>query len=174
MAKRKKSPMVKRIIRRTGTKKTGFMSEVEQVLGAVAGGVLVNMIAKQLPVATSPSGEKMKSLLIFGAGTFISAKTKNPMLKTVMGGVAVGGGMQLVKQFAPSLLAGDDLLGYTQSLGSVEEAQVYAGLGRVANLSGTDLLGTDLLGDDLLGDDLFGDDLLGDDLLGLSSQGVNF
>ena len=182
MAAKKKKVAVKRpAFRRRGTPKTGFMTEVEQVLGAVAGGIIVNMIAKQLPVATTPNGEKMKSAAIFAAGVFVSAKTKNPMLKTVAGGVAVGGGMQLVKHFVPTLLAGDDLLGYTQALGDVEEARIYAGLGHVQGLHGDDLLGTDLLGTDLLGDDLLGDeiygdnfDLAGDDLLGLSSQGVSF
>jgi hypothetical protein len=84
--------------------------------------------------------------------------------------------MQLVKQFMPTLLAGDDL-GYTMPLGNEEQARIYAGLGYVQNLSGDDLLGDDLLGDDLLGDedDLFGDEY--DDLSGyneISSQGVTF
>jgi hypothetical protein len=180
-AKKKKTQKTPRRRRRVGAGRSGgFMKELEMAAGAAGGAVAANIIAHKLPVATSPNGEKVKSAAIALVGVLLASKSKSPMMKMVGTGIATGGAMQLVKQFNPTLLSGDDeMLGYTMPLGS-EEARIYAGLGYIENLGEEDYMSGDTgsLGDDLLGDgDLFGDDeMLGDDLLGdaISTQGVSF
>ena len=179
MAKRRKtkSPRKSPVARRTSAAKTArrvvrrtkakhFLTELEPILLASAGAVIGSVVAKKLPVAKSPNGEKIKNAAIALGAAYLSTKSKKAGTKSVLAGVAIGGTLNVVRSFAPALLSGDDLLGYVQPLGSIDEARMYAGLNALEDLSGDDLLGDDLLGDDLLGDDLLGEDLLGDDLLG--------
>jgi len=158
----------------------GLLREMEPVLLATVGSIASLVIIKKLPVAKSPNGEKIKTAAVMGGATLLAGKMRDPLAKSILGGIAVGAGVALAKQLFPAQLAGDDLLGdYYSPLGSIDAATAYAGLGEIAGaIDGDDLLGgsldaldfggdpTDLYGDELLGDELLGDDLLGDDMYG--------
>lgn len=162
--KKKKAPAKTRVVyrpakkapvRRSGSRKArakDFITELEPVLLAVGGAVLGSIVAKKLPVAKTPNGEKLKLAAVALGTAYASTKAKKAGIKSVLGGAAVGTGVSLVRALAPTLLAGDDdLLGYTLPLGSEEEARVYMGMNELENLSGEMYGDDDLLGEDLLG-----------------------
>lgn len=91
-----------------GGKMRGIMPMVKDVGLAVAGGVGANVLANRLPIANP----KVKAAIPLVAGILLSTvigKNK-PMFREVGTGMAVLGGLALLKQFAPNvpMLAGEE------------------------------------------------------------------
>lgn len=119
MAKKKRSSAtttkkrsVKRSVRSIGGRAKGLVPMVKDVGIAVAGGVGANVLVNKLPIANP----KLKAAIPLVAGLLVSSVLgkKKPMFKEIGHGMAVIGGIALLKQFAPNIpmLAGEDEVYY--------------------------------------------------------------
>jgi len=141
--------------RSTGSRKKDFMGELMPVLLAVGGAVGSSVVSKQIPLNV-PNADKIKAGAMLAGSVLLASKAKSSTVKSLLGGVAVGSGLALVKSFAPTLLSGeDDLLGYYGNYN--QDALTYQGLNALENLGGIE----NLAGDDdneYMNEDLYGDE----------------
>jgi len=108
---RRAATAVKRTVRRGASraKSAGVVDIVESAALGVAGAIGVAFGLSKIPQLSPTARAGVATALgVFGA------MQKNPMIKKISAGVAVAGGMALLKNVAPQLpsLAGDDDYGY--------------------------------------------------------------
>lgn len=108
---RRAAVAVKRTVRRGASraKQAGAVDIIETAALGIAGAVGVAFGLSKIPQLTPTA----RAGIAVGLGVF-GAMQKNQMIKKVSAGVAVAGGMALLKNVAPQLpsLAGDDDYGY--------------------------------------------------------------